>query len=96
MTVGRAPLTITPADRSRVYGAGKPSYAAGFDGLVNGDTASDITGLQIDGPAKAAGVGSYDIVASAADNPNYAYTYQQRHRDDHTGSADHHRRPRDP
>ena len=76
MTVGKAPLTITPADRSRVYGADKPSYAAGFDGLVNGDTASDITGLQIDGPAKAAGVGSYDIVASAADNPNYAYTYE--------------------
>ena len=76
MTVGKAPLTVTPADRTRVYGADKPPYTAGFDGLVNGDTGDDITGLQIDGPAKAAGVGSYDIVASAADNPNYAYTYE--------------------
>ncbi len=76
MTVGKAPLTVTPADRTRVYGADKPPYTAGFDGLVNGDTGDDITGLQIEGPAKAAGVGSYDIVASAADNPNYAYTYE--------------------
>ena len=28
------------------------------------------------GPAKAADVGTYDIVASSADNPNYAYTYE--------------------
>ena len=76
MTVGKAPLTIRPDDRSRVYGAERPSYSAELDGLVDGDTASDITGLQIDGPKKAAEVGTYDIVASSADNPNYDYTYE--------------------
>ena len=76
LTVGKAPLTITPDDETRVYGGAKPAYSAGFDGLVNGDTADDMTGLRIEGAAKAADVGSYDIVASSADNPNYDYTYE--------------------
>ena len=44
MTVGKAPLTVTPDNRSRVYGTEKPPYSADFDGLVNGDTAATSPG----------------------------------------------------
>ena len=71
-----AELTVTPEDQTRVYGDPLPTYTAGFGGLVNGDTKADITGLQFDGPPKAATVGDdYDILAFGATNPNYHYTY---------------------
>ena len=53
--VTRAPLTITADDKTRVYGAKSPAYTASYDGLVNGDTKADITGLVLDGPAERLG-----------------------------------------
>ena len=48
LKVEKAPLTITPDDQTRVYGADRPAYTAGIDGLVNGDTTADIPGCRRD------------------------------------------------
>ncbi len=66
-----APLTITADDKSKVYGAKDPAYTATYDGLVNGDTKADITGLTLSGPPTGSGVGKYAITPSGAHNPNY-------------------------
>ena len=73
--VDPAPLTITPENKSQVYGAADPTYTARFDGLVNGDTADDITGLDLVGPPNGSDVGAYDITANGATNPNYDIDY---------------------
>ena len=52
-----------------------PAYTAGLDGLVNGDTAADITGLELTGPPAGAHVGTHAISAGSATNPNYTYRY---------------------
>ena len=70
-----APLTVTPDDRERVYGDPVPAYTADLDGLVNGDTAADITGLELTGPPPGAHVGTYAIHAGSATNRNYTYRY---------------------
>ena len=69
--VAPAPLTITPDDKSRVYGADDPPLTASYDGLVNGDTRGDVVGLELAGPAGDADVGDYDITASGAFIPHY-------------------------
>ena len=75
LDIQRAELTVTPEDKTRVYGDPLPTYTAAFEGLVNGDTGADITGLT-EGPPKDASVGDYDILAFGATNPNYHYTYR--------------------
>ena len=75
LEVTPADLTITPDDKTRVYGDA-PAYTASFDGLVNGDDQGDLPGLTLSGGAPAgADVGEYDITASGAANPNYNITY---------------------
>src|SRR4029079_3321616 len=57
-------------------GAAAPTYTAGFDGLVNGDTRDDVSGLVVSGTAPAQpAVGTYDITASGASSPNYDITF---------------------
>ena len=73
--VSPAPLTITPDDKSRVYGADDPPLTASYDGLVNGDTSADVVGLELTGPAGDADVGDYDITASGAFIPFYDIEY---------------------
>jgi hypothetical protein len=75
LKVERAPLTITPDDRTRLYGSDPLPYTADFDGLVNGDTPADINGLIFLGASKSAHVGTYDIRANNAKNANYDYHY---------------------
>ena len=58
-----APLTITADDASKTYGDPDPELTASFDGLVNGDTKSAITGLAPTGPPVSTEAGSYAIVA---------------------------------
>ena len=70
-----APLTITVDDKSRVYGAKSPAYTASYDGLVNGDTKADVTGLTLSGAPNGSGVGKYPITPSGAGSPNYDIFY---------------------
>jgi hypothetical protein len=74
-TVTKAPLTITADDKSKVYGAKDPSYTATYQGLVNGDTKSVVTGLTFSTPPRASHVGSYPITPLGATSPNYAISF---------------------
>ena len=43
LTVGKAALTITAANASKLYGATLPTFTATYSGFVNGDSASILT-----------------------------------------------------
>ena len=70
-----APLTITADDKTKVYGAVGPAFTASYDGLVNGDTKADISGLTFAGPPAGSGVGNYAITPSGVENPNYSIKF---------------------
>jgi len=77
LTVSAAPLTITAANASKLYGAALPTLAASYSGFVNGDTVAKLTTQPIlTATATAASpVGAYPIRASGAASPNYAIGY---------------------
>jgi hypothetical protein len=59
-----------------LYGAPLPTLTATFSGLVNGDTAGDISGLSLSTTATAASnVGDYPITASGATSNNYTISF---------------------
>ncbi len=83
--VGRAPLHITADDQTMSYGGAVPAFTASHDGLVNGDTASVVSGLSC-GPVDANGnpldaatatAGTYAIACSGGSATDYAITYGQ-------------------
>ena len=79
LTVNPAPLTIVPTNQAKTYGqtANLGSTAFNAVGLLPGDTIAGVT-LSSAGAAPTAGVGTYDLVPSAASGPragNYAITY---------------------
>jgi filamentous hemagglutinin family protein len=77
LTVNPALLTATAPDALRLYG--DPNVLNGtvqYSGFVNGDTASIVTGLQLNTPATVASpVGNYPVTASGATAPNYTIQY---------------------
>ncbi len=77
LTITSAPLTITAANTSKLYGAPLPALTASYSGFVNGDTAGSLTTLPslITTATAASPVGSYSIIASGAASPNYTISY---------------------
>ena len=75
-SVNPAPLTITAANATKIYGAGLPVFNATATGLVHGDTLANLdTPVTFATSASAASnVGSYSITPSAAD-PNYTISF---------------------
>jgi len=72
LNVGQVPLSIEADDKSQVYGAALPTFTASYDGFVNGDTASVVTGLQFSTTATiGSNVGTYSITPFGATAPNY-------------------------
>ena len=75
LTVGAAPLTITAANVSRLYGDPNPAFTGTITGLKNGDT---ITATYASTATSASPVGAYAIVATLLDPAgqlsNYAVT----------------------
>ncbi|SNS56364.1 MBG domain-containing protein [Sphingopyxis indica] len=65
LTVTPAPLMVTAADASRLYGEANPAFTANVTGLKNGDSAADVVGYT---PTTTAAVGSN--VGSYAIAPN--------------------------
>ena len=63
LTVTPAPLVVTPANVSRVYGAGNPVLTGTITGLENDDP---ITVLYTTSATNASDVGGYPIVATAS------------------------------
>jgi filamentous hemagglutinin family protein len=75
LTIERAPLTISVPNQSRLYGDAN-NLTANFNGLVNGDTSSVVSGLNLATSATpASNVGTYAITASGASAANYSITY---------------------
>ncbi len=68
---------MTAIHASKVYGQSNPSFAATYNGFVNGDNASRLTGnLTFSTPANAASpVGVYNITPSGLTSSNYAITF---------------------
>ncbi|WP_435009062.1 MBG domain-containing protein [Tundrisphaera lichenicola] len=72
-----APLTITGVDQSIVYGDALPLLTASYSGFVNGDTSANLESQPSLSTAatSASGVGTYDITAAGAADPNYYFIY---------------------
>ena len=77
LTVTPAPLVVTVADASKIYGAANPAFAVTYQGFVSGQDASILGGtLTYSTPATASSsVGSYTISASGLTLSNYAISY---------------------
>ena len=74
ITVNKANLTLTANNASRVYGEANPEFTYTYKGFVNGDTKTDITAtIQVSSEANLTSpVGTYEIVATATTDDNYA------------------------
>ncbi len=78
LRIKRAELVVVVLDHTRTYGADNPEFTWAFNGLVNGDTRDDITGVVVEeGPPVDADVGEYFVDASGASNPNYDMFYSK-------------------
>jgi hypothetical protein len=70
------PLTITADSFARTYGTFNPVFTATYAGLVGGDTAAVVNGLQFSTSATIqSGVGAYAITPFGASAAGYGITY---------------------
>ena len=70
-----APLTITAANKSKVYGAADPALAYTVSGLVDGDSQSVVSGVKISTAIGAAATaGTHAITVSGGTAANYSVT----------------------
>jgi N-acetylneuraminic acid mutarotase len=72
VAIGAAPLTITPADATRVYGAPNPSFSGTNVGLQDGDAITASYSTTADGNSP---VGTYDVTAVLSDPDNKLGNY---------------------
>ena len=79
LTVNKAPLYISINDATRAVSQPNPVFTATFSGLVNGDTSSVLSGLQLTSSAvSSSAAGTYPIVASSLGTAaNYAPQVQR-------------------
>ena len=79
LTVGKAVLTVTANNASKVYGASNPGFSDTITGFVDGDTSAVVTGTAslTTTATPASGVGSYPITAAAGTlaASNYTFTF---------------------
>jgi hypothetical protein len=72
MTVTKAPLSVTPANASRLYGAANPTFTGNIVGVKNSDA---ITASYSTLATPASAVGTYDIIAALSDPTNKLGNY---------------------
>ncbi|MBV8391364.1 MAG: gliding motility-associated C-terminal domain-containing protein, partial [Mucilaginibacter sp.] len=79
IVVGKAPLTITANNQTKVQGTVNPPLTVSYSGFVNGQTNSVLTTQPtVTTTAKTnSPVGTYPITASGAAATNYSFTYVQ-------------------
>ncbi len=76
LTVNPAPLTIMADDASRLYGAANPNLTFHVKGLVNGDSASVVSGVALATTATTtSNAGGYLITPSGGSAANYVLSY---------------------
>jgi len=77
-TIYPAELTIRPDDIERPYGTANPDFTITFTGLASRDSQADLGDLIVTTTATESSLpGTYSIVASGAQNPNYEISYQE-------------------
>ena len=78
-TISPAPVTVTASNASRIYGAGNPALTYTYNGFVNGQNSSVITGGSVSQSTSAgatSSVGSYPITTSGSlTASNYSFSY---------------------
>ena len=76
-TITRASLVITADDKTRKQGTANPVFTFSYDGLAEGDQASDLDTLPsaVTSATTASPIGYYDIVPSGAASGNYNISY---------------------
>src|SRR5262249_22649583 len=77
LTVTKAPLTVTANDVTRPYNTPNPPLTATYSGLVNGDTAAVVSGLNLTTTAtQTSPIGNYPITSAATPTAaNYDVTF---------------------
>lgn len=77
LTITPHSLTITATNSSREYAQPNPSFSVSFDGLVNGDSASSLSGMLIctASASSTSPVGTYPITCSGLSSTNYTISY---------------------
>ena len=78
LTIGKAHLTVTADNQSRLYGASNPAFTETISGFVNGETNAVVSGTATGSSSAttATGVGTAVIIGSAAglSASNYDFT----------------------
>jgi alpha-tubulin suppressor-like RCC1 family protein len=77
LNVSPAPLTITADNKSKLYGTANPALTASYGGFVNGDNPASLNIPVSLSTSPALQVGTYDISASGAFDPDYSITFFQ-------------------
>lgn len=77
LTIMPAPLTIKASDKTRQYYSDNPSFSYTCSGFVNGDNSSTLspTPTLTTTANMSSNVGTYEIIVSNANNPNYSISY---------------------
>ncbi|MEQ9304668.1 MAG: MBG domain-containing protein, partial [Marinoscillum sp.] len=77
LTVNKALLSVLADDQERTYGATNPDLTFGYDGFVNGESASDLESAPelATTATESSAVGAYAIIASGGASSNYAFEY---------------------
>ena len=77
LTVGKATLTVTADDSSKVYGAANPKLTFTYDGFVNEDSESDLVTAPVASTTAttASAAGDYSITVSGGVDENYTFSY---------------------
>ena len=92
LTITKAPLTVTAADKTKEYGNLNPLLTFAYSGFQGTDTATDLetaptcstTATQFSGVAGS----PYPITCAGGVDDNYSFTYVPAQLDDHEGAAD--------
>ena len=76
LTVTPATLLATVGNASRIYGSGDPTDTISYSGLVNGDTASVVSGISyVHTDTAGSNVGTYSIFGTGGHAGNYQIFY---------------------
>ncbi|MEQ9306433.1 MAG: MBG domain-containing protein, partial [Marinoscillum sp.] len=79
LTVNKALLSVLVDDQERTYGMANPDLTFGYDGFVNGESASDLESAPelTTTATETSVVGAYAIIASGGASTNYAFEYSE-------------------
>ncbi|MEN0054287.1 MAG: MBG domain-containing protein [Mucilaginibacter sp.] len=78
LTIGKAVLTITANNATKVYGSVNPALSVSYSGFTGTDNASSLSTAPIISTTAVTGspVNTYPITATGAASPNYSFVYK--------------------